>query len=86
LTASDAQNLLTLRKDNDGCFSNAAAANTIRRYADNMFTGRNENLDLFRWGEICNWHRVYEDATRASRTHETAVTLDDEAAGMLCLR
>ncbi|HEY2917845.1 MAG TPA: hypothetical protein VGK77_02495 [Candidatus Binatia bacterium] len=56
LTAGDAQNLLTLRKDDDRCFSNAAAANTIRRYADNVFTGRNEKLDLFRGCRVCKWH------------------------------
>src|SRR5262245_62231817 len=87
LTASNTQNLLTFRANDNCSFGSAAATKGADRgSANNVLTERNENLDLFRWCEIGNRHSIYENPNYASRAHETSVTFDDEAARVLCLR
>ena len=87
LTAGNTQNLLTFRTNDNCCFRRATTTKSARwSSANNVLTKSNEKLDLFRWAYICNWNRIYENPNCASLTHETAVTLDDEAARVLCLR
>src|SRR5262245_1076424 len=87
LTASNAQNLLTFRANDNCSFGSAAATKGADRgSANNVLTERNEDLDFFRRCEVCNRHGIYENPNYASRAHETSVTFDDEAARVLCLR
>ena len=87
LTAGNTQNLLTLRTYDNCRFRSATTTKaTDRSSRDDVLTEGNEKLDLFRWCEIGNWHGTDENPNGASRTHETTVTLDDEAPRVPCLR
>ncbi|MGZ9220085.1 MAG: hypothetical protein ACXW5W_23975, partial [Candidatus Binatia bacterium] len=78
---------LTLRPYDDRRFRNASATKAADRSSGyNMLAKGNENLDLFRRCEIGNWHGPDEYPNGASRTHETTVTLDDEAPRVLDFR
>ena len=86
LAAGNPQNPLPLGTYDDCGFSNPATAKAAgRSRRDHVFAQGNKNLDLFRWREIGNRQGADEYPNCASRTHETAVTLDDQAAGVLCL-
>ena len=61
LTAGDTENLLTLGTNNNCRFRSPTTAKNLGWCsADNMLAKRNEKLDLFRWCEIGNWHRIYK--------------------------
>jgi hypothetical protein len=87
LTTGNAENFLTLRSNNHRCFKSATATkDAARGDADHVLAEGNKKLDFLRWREICNRHGVYENANVASRTHETAVALDDKTARVRTLR
>ena len=62
LAAGNTENLLAFRTNDYCCFGSAATTkNASRCRADNMFTERNKEFDLFCWRQIRDRLRIYKD-------------------------
>jgi len=84
LPAGNPQNPLPLRTYDDCGFRNSATAKAADRSRRNDVLAKwNINLDLFRGREIGNRQGPDENPNCASRTHETTITLDDQAPRVL---
>ncbi|HET9916740.1 MAG TPA: hypothetical protein VFQ89_06490, partial [Candidatus Binatia bacterium] len=86
LPAGNSQYPLPLGSYDDCSLGNPAAAKAAGRSCrDDMFAQGNKNFDLFRWRKIGDRQGADEYPNGASRSHETAVTLDNQAPGVLSL-